>query len=63
METLDIAKELQKAGINTDSAYKIATKETINGKSGLATKEDIHLLKKDMSDLRTELKEDISDSF
>ena len=39
MQTLEIARELQQAGINETSAYKIA--ETINGKSGLATKEDL----------------------
>ena len=35
MQTLEIARELQQAGINETSAYKIA--EAINGKSGLAT--------------------------
>ena len=50
MQTLEIARELQQAGINETSAYKIA--ETINGKSGLATKEDL-------TELKAEVKEDI----
>ena len=63
METLEIANELKKVGIASDNAYRIA--ETINGRSGLATKEDIgHLrneLKEDITDLRSELKDDIAD--
>ena len=50
MQTLEIARELQQAGINETSAYKIA--EAINGKSGLATK-------KDLAELKAEVKEDI----
>ena len=72
MQTLEIARELQQAGINETSAYKIA--ETINGRSGLATKEDllkleqafdakIHNVEKNLEGqihtLRAEVKEDI----
>ena len=46
METLTIARELEKVGIEQDNAYKIA--ETINGKSGLATKEDIAGVRSDI---------------
>lgn len=50
METLAIAKQLHKVGIDEDESYKIA--EAINGKSGLATKEDL-------AEVKAELKEDI----
>lgn len=47
METLAIAKTLQKIdGIGHDEAYNIA--EAINGKLGLATKEDIAEVKADV---------------
>ncbi len=57
MQTLEIAKELKKVGIKEDKAYYIA--ESINGKSGLATKEDIHDLDTNISEVKNELKEDI----
>ena len=46
METLAIAEALEQAGIEREKAYPIA--ETINGKSGLATKEDIAEVKTDI---------------
>ena len=53
METLAIAKTLQKIdGIEHDEAYNIA--EAINGRSGLATREDL-------AEVKAELKEDISE--
>ena len=63
METLAIAKTLQKIdGIEHDEAYNIA--EAINGRSGLATREDLSEvkaeLKEDLSGVKAELKEDIS---
>ena len=62
METLTIARELEKVGIEQDNAYKIA--ETINGNSGLATKEDLANvkaeLKEEISEVKSELKEDIA---
>ena len=63
METLAIAKQLHKVGIDEDDSYKIA--EAINGRSGLATKEDIHVLKEDLHvyvrDEIQPIKEDISE--
>ena len=50
MQTLEIARELQQARISETSAYQMT--EVINGKSGLATKEDL-------AELKTEVKEDI----
>ena len=46
METLAIAEALEQAGIEREKAYPIA--ETINGKSGLTTKEDISEVKSDI---------------
>ena len=63
METLAIAKQLHKVGIDEDDSYKIA--EAINGRSGLATKEDIHVLKEDLHvyvrDEIQPIKEDIAE--
>ena len=50
MQTLEIARELQQAGISENSAYEMA--EVINGRSGLATKEDL-------AELKAEVKENI----
>ena len=52
METLAIAEALEQVGIEREKAYPIA--ETINGKSGLATKEDL-------AEVEAELKADISE--
>ena len=53
METLEIAEALEKAGIDRQKAYPIA--ETINGKSGLATKEDIHTLRSEMAEMNSNI--------
>ena len=52
MKTLEIAETLEGIGIEHRKAYDLA--ETINGKSGLATKEDI-------AQVKSELKEDIAE--
>ena len=54
METLAIAEALERAGIEREKAYPIA--ETINGKSGLATKEDIAEVKADIAKLENNQK-------
>ena len=55
MQTLEIARELQQAGISETSSYEMA--EIINGKSGLATREDITKLEGELKNKAT--KEDI----
>ena len=57
METLEIAETLEGIGVEHKKAYSIA--ETINGKSGLATKEDIAEVRKEIAEIRSELKTDI----
>ena len=60
METLAIAKTLQKIdGIEHDEAYNIA--EAINGRSGLATREDLSEVKTEIAEVIAELKEDIAE--
>ena len=51
MQTLDIAEKLEKLGLDHRDAYEIA--EKINGKSGLATKEDIYKLEQRMIKVET----------
>ncbi len=62
METLEIVRIFEQKKFNRDDAIKIA--EAINGKSGLARKEDIAKLeaglKEDIVRLEAELKEDIA---
>ena len=53
MQTLEIARELQQAGISENSAYEIA--EAINGRSGLATKEDIHEVREEIIKLEGQM--------
>ena len=53
METLAIAKQLHKVGIEHDEAYNIA--EAINGRSGLATKEDISEVKAEIAEVKTDI--------
>ena len=61
MNTLEIVKILEEKDFSHDNAIKLA--EAINGKSGLATKEDIFEvtaeLKSDISEVKAELKNDI----
>ena len=62
MNTLEIVNILEK-NYDRDEAIKLA--EAINGKSGLATKEDIANvkadLKEDIAEVKTELKNDIAE--
>ena len=54
METLAIAKTLQKIeGIEHDEDHNIA--EAINGRSGLASKEDLAGLKKDIAEVKSDI--------
>ena len=50
MDTLELVHILEKRQFGHDEAIKIA--EAINGKSGLATKEDIAKLEKDINWLK-----------
>ena len=53
MDTLELVKILEKPKINHDEAIKLA--EAINGKSGLATKEDINGLENRLIKLETSM--------
>ena len=61
MQTLEIAETLEDVGIEHKKAFHIA--ETINGRSGLATKEDVvnvkSELKQKISDVENGLKQEI----
>ena len=74
MQTFEIAKQLERVGVEETHAYEIA--EAINGRSGLATKEDIYEVRDDVKDrinnvektlecqihsLRTEVRTEIHD--
>ena len=59
MQTLEIARELQQAGISENSAYEIA-EASINGRSGLANEnihnvEDIHEVREEIIKLEGKL--------
>ena len=53
MQTLEIAKQLKKVGIEETHAYEMA--EAINGKSGLATKEDLHEVRTEIHNVEKNL--------
>lgn len=53
MKTIEIAKLIKKKDLSNDEAYELA--ETINGRSGFATKEDIGLLKKDINKIESRM--------
>ena len=53
MQTLEIAKQLKKVGIEETHAYEMA--EAINGKSGLATKEDLHEVRAEIHNVEKNL--------
>ena len=61
MKTLEIVEILEKAKVDRKDAINLA--EAINGKSGLATKEDLsqveHALKEDIVAVENALKKDI----
>ena len=58
MDTLEIVEILEEQGFSNKKAIKLA--EAINGKSGLATKEDIGFLKEDLNKVESSLKEDLN---
>ena len=53
MEVLQIVQILEKRNFDHDEAIQLA--EAINGKSGLATKEDIGALKEDIVKLKNDI--------
>ena len=59
MNTLEIVKILEEQGFKKEASINLA--EAINGRSGLATKEDIGVLKEDIAEVRVELKQDIAE--
>ncbi len=59
MDTLEIVEILEEQGFSNKKAIKLA--EAINGKSGLATKEDIGFLKEEIGFLKEEINKVESD--
>lgn len=58
MNTLDIVEILERVNINKKDAINLA--EAINGKSGLATKEDLHKVESALKEDIGLLKDDVS---